>query len=272
MPRATIDDNGLGINYEIYGDSSKPTLVMTHGLGGQGIAYEPHVPAFSQDFQVLLWDMRGYGDSDRPMVADGVYSRYSHAADLSGLLKTLDIPAAHIHGHSLGGLVAQEFVLSYPDQALSLIVQDSSAEIKEEYLAGWTARLDEIKKNGLSPIPDDPMRSWSSRFIDAHPEVIAQQARESAERNHPLVVAEGSRISGLELFENPLAARLGEIKCPVLIICGNEDRLTPPGGHVRMSRAIPQSKLAILPEGGHFINIETPEAFENTILEFLRGI
>jgi pimeloyl-ACP methyl ester carboxylesterase len=272
MPRATVNDSGLEINYEIYGDSSKPPLVMTHGLGGRGVAYEPHVPALTQDFRVLLWDMRGYGDSDRPAVADGVYSRYSHAADLSGLLKALNIPAAHIHGHSLGGLVAQEFVLSYPDQTLSLIVQDSSAEIKEEYLAGWTARLDDIRKNGLSPVPEDPIQTWSARFIDAHPEVIARQARESAERNDPLVIAEGSRISGPELFESPLAARLAEIKCPVLIICGNEDRLTPPGGHVRMNRAIPQSKLAILPDGGHFINIETPEVFQDTILEFLRSI
>jgi 3-oxoadipate enol-lactonase len=269
MPKAVVNESGLSINYELHGAPSRPTLVMTHGLGGEGTGYASHVPAFSQDFQVLLWDMRGYGQSDRPAVGDGVYTRATHAADLSGLLKALNIPAAHVHGHSLGGLVAQEFVLNYPDQTLSLIVQDSSAEIKEEYLAGWTAQLDNIRKNGLSPVPDDPSRRWGPKFIAAHPEVIAQQARESASRNDPLVIAEGSWISGPELFEFPLAPRLGEIKCPVLIVCGNEDKLTPPGGHVRMSRAIPQSKLVILPDGGHFINIETPEAFRGAILDFL---
>ena len=272
MPKAVVNNDGLAIHYTLYGDPAKPTLVMTHGLGGQGVAYEPHVPAFTQDFQVLLWDMRGYGESDRPEAAEGVYTRYTHAADLSSLLRALEIPAAHIHGHSLGGLVAQEFVLSYPDQALSLIVQDSSAEIKEEYMAGWTAQIEDIRRNGLSPVPRDPSRSWGSKFMEAHPEVIERQARESAERNAPSVVAEGARISGPELFENPLAPRLGEIRCPVLVLCGNEDRLTPPGGHVRMNRAIPQSKLVILPDGGHFINIETPEAYRGAILEFLRGV
>ena len=272
MPKAIVNEDGLAINYELYGDASKPTLVMTHGLGNRGTVYEQHVPTFIQDFQVLLWDMRGYGESDRPAVAEGMYTRYSHASDLSGLLTTLGIPAAHIHGHSLGGLVAQEFVLSYPDQALSLIVQDSSAEIKEEYLAGWTAQMEDIRKNGLSPIPEVPSRSWGPKFVAAHPEVIAREARGFAERNDPLVIVEGSRISGPELFQNPLAPRLGEIKCPVLVICGNEDRLTPPGGYVRINRAIPQSKLSILPDGGHFINIEVPEAYRKAILDFLRGI
>ena len=272
MPKITVNDQGLSIYYELHGKATNPTLVMTHGLGGNGRAYEMHVPAFISDFQVLLWDMRGYGESDRPEPTAGVYTRHTHASDLSGLLKALKIPAAHIHGHSLGGLVAQQFVLSHPEQALSLIIQDSSAEIREEYLAGWDAQILTIRANGLAGLPNDPSRAWGPRFIAAHPEVIARQSRESIERNTALIVAEGARISGRELFEEPIAPHLGGIRCPVLIVCGNEDKLTPPGGHVRMSRAIPQSKLVILPDGGHFINIETPEAFATTILEFLHGL
>ena len=269
MPHAKA--NGLNIYYELFGDSSKPTLVMTHGLGGHGRGYELQIPAFSRDFQLLLWDMRGYGQSERPTVADGVYTRYTHASDLSELLKALNIPAAHIHGHSLGGLIAQQFALSYPAQTLSLIVQDSSAEIKKEYVEGWGERLTAVRERGLGALPNDPRRGWSDTFIEAHGEVIEQFSAASRERNDPLVYIEGIRISGPELFEDPLAPHLGQITCPVLIICGNEDRTTPPGGHVRMNRAIPQSKLVILPGVGHFPNVETPDAYNDAILEFLKG-
>lgn len=270
MPHIKAD--GVEIFYELFGDPSKPTLVMTHGLGGHGRGYELQVPAFSQDFQLLLWDMRGYGQSERVPVGAGVYTRYTHASDLSALLKALDIPAAHIHGHSLGGLVAQQFALSYPEQTLSLIVQDSSAEIKEEYVRGWDERLAVVREKGIGALPSDPRRGWSDNFIQAHSAVIEQFNKASIERNDPLVYAEGARISGPELFEDPLAAHLAEIKCPVLVICGNEDRTTPPGGHVRMNRAIPQSKLVILPGAGHFPNVEIPDAYNDAILEFLKEL
>ena len=181
MPHAKA--NGLDIYYELFGDSSKPTLVMTHGLGGHGRGYELQIPAFSRDFQLLLWDMRGYGQSERPTVAEGVYTRYTQASDLSELLKALNIPAAHIHGHSLGGLIAQQFALSYPEQTLSLIVQDSSAEIKKEYVDGWGDRLTAVRERGLGALPNDPRRGWSDAFIKAHGEVIEQFSAASRERN-----------------------------------------------------------------------------------------
>jgi pimeloyl-ACP methyl ester carboxylesterase len=270
MPKTNV--NGLDIHYELHGDAAKPVLVMTHGLGGHGKAYEPHLPAFTKEFRVFLWDMRGYGQSDRPEVEPGVYTRYTMASDLSELLKALGIPAAHVHGHSLGGLVAQQFAISYPAQTLSLIIQDSSAEIKEEYVRGWQGMLDTVREKGLHALPNDPRRGWSDGFIQAHPEVIEQLNRESRERNHPGVYVEGIRISGQELFDDPVAPHLSKITCPVLVICGNEDRTTPPGGHVRIHRAIPQSKLVILPGVGHFPNIETPEAYADAILEFLREV
>ncbi len=265
-----IKANGVELFYELFGDSSKPTFVMTHGLGGHGRGYEEQIEPISAEFQLLLWDMRGYGQSERVPVTEGAYSRWTHAKDLSELLKALGIGAAHIHGHSLGGLVSQQFALDYPEQTLSLVIQDTSAEIKQEYLGGWDGMLKTVREDGIAALPFDPHRSWGDPFIESNLEDIRQFTTATAERNAPEVFAEGVRISGPELSEHPVAPQLGTIRCPVLVICGDQDRLTPPGGSVRIHRAIPQSKLVIIPGAGHFPNVETTERYNEEILAFLR--
>ena len=265
-----IKANGVELFYELFGDPARPTFVMTHGLGGTGRGYEEQIEPFSSEFQLLLWDMRGYGQSERVPADEGAYSRWTHAKDLSELLKVLGIGAAHIHGHSLGGLVSQQFALDYPEQTLSLVIQDTSAEIKQEFLDGWGDMLKTVREQGIGALPANPRRGWSDRFIEEHPEAIERRRLESAERNAPYVYAEGVRISGPELAEHPIAPELGRISCPVLVICGNEDRTTPPGGLVRIHRAIPQSTLNIIPGAGHFPNVETPTEFNGAILSFLR--
>ncbi len=268
MPHIMAND--VEIFYELFGDPSKPTFVMTHGLGGHGRGYEEQIEPFSAEFQLLLWDMRGYGQSERVPVTDGAYSRWTHAKDLSELLKALGIDAAHIHGHSLGGLVSQQFALDYPEQTLSLVIQDTSAEIKQEYLDGWDDMLATVREKGIGALPYNPRRSWGDKYIAEHEDDIKQRTEESAERNSPEVYAEGVRISGPELGAHPVADDLGAITCPVLVICGNDDRLTPPGGLVRIHRAIPQSSLVIIPEAGHFPNVEATHEFNEAILAFLR--
>ena len=265
-----VKANGVELFYEMFGDSSKPTFVMTHGLGGHGRGYENQIEALSAEFQLMLWDMRGFGQSERVPVTEGAYSRWTLAKDLSELLKATGINQAHIHGHSLGGLVSQQFAIDYPDQTLSLVIQDTSAEIKAEYLSGWDGMLKTVWEQGIGALPFDPQRSWGDPYIESNLEDIRAFTTATAERNTPEVYAEGVRISGPELSQHPVSAQLGEIKCPVLVICGDQDRLTPPGGSVRIHRAIPQSKLVILPGAGHFPNIETTDAFNSALLEFLR--
>ncbi|MFL2639834.1 MAG: alpha/beta fold hydrolase [Dehalococcoidia bacterium] len=270
MPHASV--NGISIFYEIIGNSDYPTLVMTHGLGGHGRAYENLIPEFSKRYKLLLWDMRGHGQSDRPKAEDGVYTRDQHASDLAGLLDSLGIDQAHIHGHSLGGLVAQQFVISYPEKTKSLIIQDSSAEIKEEYVAGWDDRIQNVLDLGLEGIPVDYTRGWGKKFSDSNKEYIDARHLESVQRNDLFVYVEDMRISGTDLYAEPLAPQLPDIKCPVLIICGEEDGTTPPGGHVRMHRAINNSELVIIPFAGHFPNVETQEEYSTAILSFLDKI
>ncbi len=265
-----IKANGVTLFHELFGDSSRPTFVMTHGLGGHGRGYSEQIEAFSQEFQLLLWDMRGYGQSERVPVTEGAYSRWTHAADLSSLLTELDIGAAHIHGHSLGGLVSQQFALDYPEQTLSLVIQDTSAEIKQEFLDGWGDMLTTVREKGIGALPNNPRRGWGDKYIAEHGDDIERRRQETAERNAPQVYAEGVRISGPELSQRPIAPDLGRIACPVLVICGDEDRTTPPGGLVRIHRAISQSRLVIIPGAGHFPNVETTERFNQEILAFLR--
>jgi len=114
-----IDVDGAKIHYEITG--SGPTLVLIHGFSLDSRLWEPQVKTFSENYQVLCYDLRGFGKSDLP-----TGDSFSHSKDLKLLLDYLEISKAYILGLSLGGMVAIDFVLQYPEMADALIPADSA--------------------------------------------------------------------------------------------------------------------------------------------------
>ncbi|MBI3954383.1 MAG: alpha/beta fold hydrolase [Chloroflexi bacterium] len=264
MPKVKV--NNVTVNYELTGRGD--VLVLTHGLGGSIESWTYQVPAFAERHQVLAWDMRGFGASDKPHQA---YTRSTFAADLSALLKALDIERAHILGHSLGGLVVQQFALDYPGQTRSLIVVDSSSEIKEQYMAGWERQAQAVEEKGFQALGFDPSFTYAPDFVKNHLDQIQQWRQEQAQ-NDPRCYAAAARVAGRQLLEDPLTPKLQAIRCPALIICGAEDRMTPPGGSVIMSRAIPGAKLQIIPGAGHAVTREKPGELNRAVLDFLATV
>jgi len=121
-----IHFNDLNIYYEISGPEDAPVLVLSNGIMMSTASWVFQNSVLNQHLRVLLYDCRGMGKSDHP---DGPYSMELHADDLASLLKSLDIPKAHIAGISYGAEISMVFAIKYPEMTESLMVIDGVSEI-----------------------------------------------------------------------------------------------------------------------------------------------
>jgi pimeloyl-ACP methyl ester carboxylesterase len=260
MPRAAIGD--ISLNYELEGQGSD--LVLIHGLGGDAHSWDADVSAFACCHRVLRPDVRGCGASDKPA---GPYSPVLFARDLCGLFDTVGIDDAHVLGISLGGVIAQRFALDYPSRVRSLILVSTSSEVGAKSVAAWQRLADLIEREGFDARSADASRAFSPSYAARHPERVADLGRRNA-ANDPRAYAATARA----VSDYNWTADLPRVTAPVLILQGLDDQLTPPGGSVKMSRALPQARLLMVAEAGHNLPTEQPAVFHNSVLAFTAGI
>jgi len=139
--------------YEVTGEGE--SLLLIHGLGSSTRDWEFQVPVFSQKYQVITIDLRGHGKSDKPK---GPYSMQMFAGDIAELLKKLGIKSTHVLGISLGGGIAFQFALDYPNLVKSLMIVNAGIEIPMD---SFKMKLEAFKRCLLytSPSPRDRTRS-----------------------------------------------------------------------------------------------------------------
>src|SRR6516162_8207183 len=116
MPHVKVGD--IQIYYEIHGTGAQ-TLTLIRGLGADLSTWFPQIPEFSKYFKTVLFDNRGAGRTDKP---DAPYSMRQMADDTNGLLEALDIRRTALLGMSMGGAIAQEFAINYPEKLSSLVL------------------------------------------------------------------------------------------------------------------------------------------------------
>ena len=261
MPRAAA--NGTTLNYELTG-AGDSVVVLTHGLGGDLGVWTALVEPLAGHHRVLRWDLRGAGASARP---PGPYDAGLFARDLAGLLDHVGVPLAHLVGHSGGGVVSQRFALDFPARARSLVLCSTSSEVGEKASRGWQRLADAVEARGFSAEGGAEARSFSPAFAAAHPDVVAELGRRTR-ANDPAAYAATARAFGSYGW----TADLARVTAPTLIVQGLADVLTPPGGSVILSRALPRSRLLMVPGAGHNLPIEMPEFFAAVVRAFLAGL
>lgn len=265
MPKA--QSNGIELYYEVQG-AGKP-LVLISGLGYSSWQWHKMVPLLAERFQVVTFDNRGVGQSDKPA---GPYTAQMLAADTVGLLDALTIEKAVVLGHSMGGFVAQAMALDFPQRVEKLILCSTNfggprhvpvtAEAMK-ILADVTSDPLTRFKNGLA-VSTAP--GWAEKNPGMIEEWIKWRAANPIEPAH----YQAQMAVGLSLMPEAAAFedKLPRLNVPTLILFGAHDKVVPPANADMLAQKIAGSRVVIFPDAGHFFPIEIPEAASRAITDF----
>ncbi len=263
MPKARVLD--INIHYEQAGEG--PVLVLLHGIGSNSRSWRQQLAALSDEFKVIAWDAPGYGRSDDPPFSEETF-RMAHFADyLAGLLDVLEIERAHILGLSMGGVIAQEFYRRYPSRLISLILADTNrgGGVRPE-----AERLEQLRtrlKATENPAELAQRRAPALLSPIASPDQVAEVEQIMAEI-HPA----GYRMASYAMSYANQTELLAQITAPTLIICGEQDGVTPPRESELLHRSIPGAKFVLIPNAGHVSNQEQPALFNQIVRGFLHSL
>ena len=268
MPTASI--NGVSLYYECHGEGFP--LVWSHEFAGDYRSWAPQVRFFSRRYRVVTYNARGYPPSEVPPGVEA-YSQELAVEDLRGLLEHLSIEQAHVGGLSMGGNVALNFGLAYPGMARSLIVAGTGSGSTEpdSFRANVNERADRMEALGMSGMSDyaeGPSRVQLRRKDPMGWQEFADQLSEHS------AIGSAHTFRGVQGGRPPifdLETRLRALTVPTLIMTGDEDEpcIEP---SIFMKRCIPASGLVVLPQSGHAINLEDPDTFNRSVLDFLTAV
>ena len=257
--------NGINIHYTRQGQGQPLLLIM--GLGGPAAAWDRQfVQNMASDYQVITYDNRGTGQSEKP---DEPYSISLFASDAVGLLSALNIPRAHIFGISMGGMIAQEIGIHHPQRVASLTLGCTTPGGKHSVPAPPESM--EALKGRPGQTPEDAIRdgwklSYSEDYVAAHQDELEATMRRVLEHATPYFAYKRHLDATMTLR---VYKQLKEITAPTLIATGRDDVLIPAANSEILAREIPNSELAIFENAGHGFVSSAREPFTKRLKEFL---
>ncbi|MFW9779530.1 MAG: alpha/beta fold hydrolase [Candidatus Heimdallarchaeota archaeon] len=267
MKSGKIETNGQSLYYEVHGEGSPLILIM--GIGYDATLWGLHqIPVFSKNYQVIVFDNRDVGRSSQ---ANGSYTIADMADDVVALLNGLKIDRASVLGISMGGMIAQEFALRHPDRLDKLIVTGTSADTshsKFDPISVWNF-VKSHDKNGLTFAAQQFLWLFSDTFL-RNPGAVDQTLQMLASNPNPQSPEAYERQADAYVKHDTLS-RLGDVKAPTLVICGERDRLTPPWVCRRVADAIPGARYHQIdgPGTSHVLPLEKPDDFNAIVMSFL---
>jgi 3-oxoadipate enol-lactonase len=253
---------GRRIRYDLIGPESAPVVCLAHCLSADsGVWAEQVPPLLEAGWRVLAIDMRGHGGSDAGPT--GV-TMSGYADDVAAMLDTLGIPKIHFVGLSIGGMIGQVFALEHAPRLASLLLTGTSAQAVPGGQAMWDARFAAIAKAGsLDPIADDTMRRWFTPSMTNTARI--RQIRETVAATSP----EGYRAGAEAIIAFDVLGRLGQVRAPTLVICGDDDPGTPPEGNRAIATRIPGARYVEIADARHLPMVQHPEQYATILLEWL---
>jgi pimeloyl-ACP methyl ester carboxylesterase len=264
MPFA--DANGQRIYHEVAGEGEP--LLCVAGLGADHLSFIPQVKELKDHFKVITFDNRDVGQSS---YVEGEYEVIDMAGDAMALADELGLERFHLLGMSLGGTIAQEMALGWPDRVktLTLVVTWASRGPWGEKRARlWANQVDRAPHE--EHIDNLMLLCFSERFYEDHPERLTYLRRLMLEPEHP---------QDIEGFKRQLSAgsrheareRLPSLELPVHVIGAEEDVLVPVWKSKQLAELIPGAELTVIPGAPHALNIERPEDLNRAVLGFIRS-
>lgn len=242
-----------------------PLVVFLHGIGGNRTHWDEQLAAFASEFTACAPDTRGYGDSDD---YDGPLAFADLAGDVLRVVDHFGGARVHLVGLSLGGRVARDLCLRHPGRVASLVLCNTHAgfdALAPDQVEAFIRSRQRPLLEGKTPreMAADLARSVLGRSASARVRERLVAGLSALRKDAYLKTLEAS-------VREDRGAPVERIAVPTLIVTSDEDTVYPPATAEAMTRRIPGARLAVIAGAGHVSNLEQPDAFNRTVLEFLR--
>ena len=254
---------GTEIAYDVRGTG--PALLLLHAFPLGLAMWDDQARALSAAFQVVRFDCRGFGGSPP---GDGLLTMERIADDAVALLDHLEVAAATVCGLSMGGYAAFALVRRHPARLRGLVLADTKAGADTDAARRTRAEQAEaVRREGTTAIADAFLPRLVGKTTHAERPAVVARLRDLILANPPRGVTDA--LAGLAARADSTST-LREIRVPTLVVCGEEDVLTPPAEAEALHAGIRDSTLELVPKAGHLANVEAPDAFNRVLEAFLR--
>ena len=242
-----LDVGGHSLRLSVSG-SGPPDFLCLHGLVDRLEIWDRIAGPLSERGRCARVDQRGHGESPAPA---GPCRREDLAADVCAVMRALDAPNHVLVGHSMGGIVAMSAALAEPARISGLVLVGTASQCNAK-ISAWYERIAVAgEEQGLEGLAQAIYGERSRKRIEGDARGIAAVTR-----------------SLKSLHEDPLTPKLAEIACPVLLVVGDGDPMGPKASSI-LAEHFPDAQLVVVPDCGHWVQVEKPDALLAAIDDFL---
>jgi 3-oxoadipate enol-lactonase len=258
--------DSTAIHYSLHGaHPSAPRLALIHSLALDESIWEGVVAKLANQFEILTYDCRGHGKSER---RPETFTTDLFARDLAELLDLLGWTATVVAGCSMGGCVAQTFAGLYSSRVTALGLIDTTAWYGEDAPRTWRERAAMARSKGLKSMVEFQTTRWfSDKFRDSNPDLVKRMSRIFLANNLDCYAA-----TCVMLGDADLRAYLPTFRMPVAVLVGEEDYATPIAMARQLNETIPGSTFQILPGARHLAPVECPNEIASSLRDLLSRI
>jgi 3-oxoadipate enol-lactonase len=249
------------VPHRIDGRDDAPPLMLSNSLGSTSDMWDPQIPALSERFRVIRYEIRGHDGAPAP---DGSYSIADLGGDAIALMDRLGIDRAHFAGLSLGGMTGMWLAVNAPERIDRLVLLCTSAMLSADH--DWPLRARTVREQGTAAVADAVVERWfTPAFRDANPQLVARMRTMVADTPPQGYAGCCDAIGAMDLL-----ADLDAVRAPTLVIAGAEDPATPARHAERIAERIPGARLEIVP-AAHLANYERPDEVTALMLSHLEA-
>ena len=261
------DFNGGKLYYEVAGQG-RPLVLIHGGLVNNGL-WDKQFYAFTEQHRVIRYDVRGYGQSDGPTAP------FSHHDDLRRLLDSLNVERAAVLGLSMGGAIAIDFALAYPERTWALIpvaAAISGLRPPDSVRSQWSSIGEAYERGDKALALDLSLQIWTDgpqRTPDQVDAVVREHIRAMTAYEFARPEIDEQLLQELD---PPACDRLGDIHVPTLVITGDADIPYINGNMTHLAATVPGAQHVVIHDAAHHLPLERPEEFNRAVLEFLSQV
>lgn len=250
---------------KVYGDATRPALVLLHAIATDARLWSPQLPIWSQHFFLIVPDLPGHGKS---AAEDAVTTMTDYADGVAQVLDQLKIETAALAGISLGGMIAQTFALRHPQRVKALVLAQTMAQVAPTAITTWQGRKQLAQQQGMQSIVASTLQRWfTPAFLQSAP-LTTQWIGELIQATS--VAGYVNAIGAIQAFD--VLTRLHEITAPTLVVAGAADQAATPDMAQTLVSRLSNARLLVLDDAAHLANVEQAVAFTENIGAFLHEV